>query len=292
MIELGSLSNGHKPYLCRCLLAGNTGRAVPAPRRSFSGGCSSRSAVLKHRPAPAPNSAHPRRSRGQLTQRGAARPGPASELRWAHVLPALGSDREERAAGTGGGGERDPLPAARGDRRGRAAAAEARHRHPRPAQAAARPGGSRGQLRRLPSATLPGPSRLPAGQRLGPTPTAALDAGPAITGAGGCEREECACAARLGAEGAQAEPLLPAPGGRRAPAAMARRVVKGLLLLEAAGLLGALLLYRAMDRSRDFRYTMQKRFPSILEVYYKSNEWSGIHGIRENDQMAWLSSKN
>ncbi|XP_074899179.1 protein CEBPZOS [Buteo buteo] len=73
---------------------------------------------------------------------------------------------------------------------------------------------------------------------------------------------------------------------------MARRVVKGLLLLEAAGLLGALLLYRAMDRSQDFRYTMQKRFPSILEVYYKSNEWSGIHGIRENDQMMWLSSKN
>ncbi|KFO53593.1 hypothetical protein N302_08497, partial [Corvus brachyrhynchos] len=42
----------------------------------------------------------------------------------------------------------------------------------------------------------------------------------------------------------------------------------------------------------DFRYTMQKRFPSVLEVYYKSNEWSGIHGIRENDQMTWLSSKN
>uniref|UniRef100_A0A8B9IBV4 CEBOS protein n=2 Tax=Anser TaxID=8842 RepID=A0A8B9IBV4_9AVES len=42
----------------------------------------------------------------------------------------------------------------------------------------------------------------------------------------------------------------------------------------------------------DFRYTMQKRFPSILEVYYKSNEWSGIHGIKENDQMAWLSNKN
>ncbi|NXB97354.1 CEBOS protein, partial [Vidua macroura] len=43
---------------------------------------------------------------------------------------------------------------------------------------------------------------------------------------------------------------------------------------------------------QDFRYTMQKRFPSILEVYYKSNERSGIHGIRENDQMTWLSSKN
>ncbi|NXS84752.1 CEBOS protein, partial [Erpornis zantholeuca] len=43
---------------------------------------------------------------------------------------------------------------------------------------------------------------------------------------------------------------------------------------------------------QDFRYTMQKRFPSILEVYYKSNEWSGIHGIREDDQLTWLSSKN
>ncbi|KFO05032.1 hypothetical protein N312_09005, partial [Balearica regulorum gibbericeps] len=53
-------------------------------------------------------------------------------------------------------------------------------------------------------------------------------------------------------------------------------------------------LHQVTDLSflSDFRYKMQKRFPSILEVYYKSNEWSGIHGIRENDQMAWLSSKN
>uniref|UniRef100_A0A8C4P665 Uncharacterized protein n=1 Tax=Dromaius novaehollandiae TaxID=8790 RepID=A0A8C4P665_DRONO len=59
--------------------------------------------------------------------------------------------------------------------------------------------------------------------------------------------------------------------------AMARRAVAGLLLLEAAGLVGAMLLYRRMEHS---------------QVYYKSNEWSGIHGIRENDQMTWLSSKN
>ncbi|XP_047908047.2 protein CEBPZOS [Anser cygnoides] len=71
-----------------------------------------------------------------------------------------------------------------------------------------------------------------------------------------------------------------------------RRLLVGLVVLEAAALGGVLLLYRAMDISRDFRYTMQKRFPSILEVYYKSNEWSGIHGIKENDQMAWLSNKN
>ncbi|XP_030304113.1 protein CEBPZOS [Calypte anna] len=73
---------------------------------------------------------------------------------------------------------------------------------------------------------------------------------------------------------------------------MAKRVLKGLLVLELAGVFGAFLLYRAMDGSQDFRYTMQKRFPSVLEVYYKSNEWAGIHGKRENDQMTWLSSKN
>uniref|UniRef100_A0A8C5IDB6 Uncharacterized protein n=1 Tax=Junco hyemalis TaxID=40217 RepID=A0A8C5IDB6_JUNHY len=74
---------------------------------------------------------------------------------------------------------------------------------------------------------------------------------------------------------------------RKAPApAMARRVLRGLLLLEAAGLLGALLLYRAMDRSQGAAGF------SYFSVYYKSNERSGIHGIRENDQMTWLSSKN
>lgn len=51
---------------------------------------------------------------------------------------------------------------------------------------------------------------------------------------------------------AHVRPLPAVREGRRAPpaAVMARRVVTGLLLLEAAGLLGALLLYRAMDRSQ------------------------------------------
>ncbi|XP_049687005.1 protein CEBPZOS isoform X2 [Accipiter gentilis] len=79
-------------------------------------------------------------------------------------------------------------------------------------------------------------------------------------------QKRCANGGRCG-RSAHAQPLPAVTEGRRAPVAvMARRVVKGLLLLEAAGLLGALLLYRAMDRSQDFRYTMQKRFPSILEA--------------------------
>ncbi|XP_061845610.1 protein CEBPZOS [Colius striatus] len=107
---------------------------------------------------------------------------------------------------------------------------------------------------------------------------------PAITGTSCSERRESACAARATTKWLER--------GRGPAAEMARRAVKGLLLLEIGGVLGAILLYRAMDCSQDFRYAMQKRFPSILEVYYKSNEWSGIHGIREKDQMTWLSSKN
>ncbi|XP_055581971.1 protein CEBPZOS [Falco cherrug] len=163
-----------------------------------------------------------------------------------------------------------------------------------PARACPGRSGAEARLLRLLSATThsPGPSACPPGS----TAARTAGAGSAITrpregaaargaaGSGARQRRgraHGACAAAAGGA-----------GGVQAAAAMARRLLRGLLLLEAAGLLGALLLYRAMERSQDFRYTMQKRFPSILEVYYKSNEWSGIHGIRENDQMTWLSSKN
>ncbi|KAK1171941.1 protein CEBPZOS-like [Acipenser oxyrinchus oxyrinchus] len=71
----------------------------------------------------------------------------------------------------------------------------------------------------------------------------------------------------------------------------ARKIFKGVLLLELAGVVGAYCLFQRMNTSQDFRNTMNRRFPSILEVYYKSNEWAGIYGIREKDHEAW-SSKN
>ncbi|XP_043399333.1 protein CEBPZOS isoform X1 [Chelonia mydas] len=73
---------------------------------------------------------------------------------------------------------------------------------------------------------------------------------------------------------------------------LARKIFKGVLLLEVAGVAGAYLLFYRMDTSQDFRHTMNRRFPSILEVYYKSNEWAGVYGIRENDRLKWLSGKN
>ncbi|XP_030626244.1 protein CEBPZOS [Chanos chanos] len=67
----------------------------------------------------------------------------------------------------------------------------------------------------------------------------------------------------------------------------ARKIFKGVLLLEVIGVFGAYALFHKMNSSRDFRSTMSRTFPSVLEVYYKSNEWAGIYGIRELDQEAW-----
>nr|DBA26818.1 TPA: hypothetical protein GDO54_011027 [Pyxicephalus adspersus] len=52
----------------------------------------------------------------------------------------------------------------------------------------------------------------------------------------------------------------------------AKKVFKGVLFLELAGLFGVYVLYHKMDSS---------------QVYYKSNEWAGMHGKREKDAEAW-----
>ncbi|MCJ8743882.1 hypothetical protein PDJAM_G00099460 [Pangasius djambal] len=72
---------------------------------------------------------------------------------------------------------------------------------------------------------------------------------------------------------------------------VARRIFKGVLFLEVVGVFAAYGLYYRMNTSRDFRRTMNKRFPSILEVYYKSNEWAGNYGIREADQGVWSTGQ-
>nr|XP_056708482.1 protein CEBPZOS [Euleptes europaea] len=72
---------------------------------------------------------------------------------------------------------------------------------------------------------------------------------------------------------------------------LAKKIMKGVLILEVLGFGGAYVLYHEMDTSQDFRQKMNRRYPSILEVYYKCNEWSGIYGLRERDQETWLSSK-
>ncbi|XP_040080579.1 protein CEBPZOS isoform X2 [Oryx dammah] len=73
---------------------------------------------------------------------------------------------------------------------------------------------------------------------------------------------------------------------------LAKKIFKGVLVAELMGIFGAYFLFNKMNTSQDFRHTMSKKFPFILEVYYKSIEHSGTYGIREQDQEKWLSNKN
>ncbi|XP_026916651.2 protein CEBPZOS-like [Acinonyx jubatus] len=62
---------------------------------------------------------------------------------------------------------------------------------------------------------------------------------------------------------------------------LAKKICKGVLVVEFVGVFGAYFLFNKMDTSQDVRQTMSKKFPFILEVYYKSVEPSGMYGVRE-----------
>lgn len=68
---------------------------------------------------------------------------------------------------------------------------------------------------------------------------------------------------------------------------VAKRLLKAVIVVELLGVFGAYGLFHVMDSSRDFRNKVNRRFPSILKVYYQSNEWAGVYGIRESDREAW-----
>ncbi|XP_046877661.1 protein CEBPZOS-like [Hypomesus transpacificus] len=71
----------------------------------------------------------------------------------------------------------------------------------------------------------------------------------------------------------------------------AKRLFKGLVILEVVGVIGAYGLFHKMNTSQDFRNSMNRTLPSVLEVYYKSNETAGIYGIRESDTAAWSTKE-
>ncbi|XP_059516121.1 protein CEBPZOS isoform X1 [Myotis daubentonii] len=73
---------------------------------------------------------------------------------------------------------------------------------------------------------------------------------------------------------------------------LAKKIFKGVLVAEFLGVAGAYVLFNKMDTSQDFRQTMSKKFPFILEVYYKSIEYSGMYGVRQQDQEKWLNNKS
>ncbi|KAJ1066857.1 hypothetical protein K5549_020742, partial [Capra hircus] len=51
-------------------------------------------------------------------------------------------------------------------------------------------------------------------------------------------------------------------------------------------------LFKKVNTSQDFRQTMSKKFPFIMEVYYKSIEHSRMYTVRKQGQEKWLNSRN
>ncbi|XP_061667596.1 protein CEBPZOS-like [Syngnathoides biaculeatus] len=68
---------------------------------------------------------------------------------------------------------------------------------------------------------------------------------------------------------------------------LAKKLMKVVIVAELLGVFGVYALFHTMNTNQDFRSTMKRRFPSILEVYYKSNELAGVYGVRERDQLDW-----
>ncbi|KAK7906646.1 hypothetical protein WMY93_015258 [Mugilogobius chulae] len=73
----------------------------------------------------------------------------------------------------------------------------------------------------------------------------------------------------------------------RPQVAVAKRLMKALIVVELLGAFGAYGLFHQMNDSPDFRSKVNRHFPSVLEAYYLSNEWAGVSGIRERDREAW-----
>ncbi|KAL3052093.1 hypothetical protein OYC64_004780 [Pagothenia borchgrevinki] len=76
------------------------------------------------------------------------------------------------------------------------------------------------------------------------------------------------------------------------PASLAKTLMKGVIVVELLGVCGAYGLFHKMNGSQDFRGTMNRRLPSVLEVYYQSNEWAGVYGVREKDLAAWSANQD
>uniref|UniRef100_A0A3Q2GGE4 CEBPZ opposite strand n=1 Tax=Cyprinodon variegatus TaxID=28743 RepID=A0A3Q2GGE4_CYPVA len=64
---------------------------------------------------------------------------------------------------------------------------------------------------------------------------------------------------------------------------LARRLMKGVIVVELLGVLGAYALFHRMNNSREFRSTMNDKFPSVLEGKHGSER-----GSRTDRSGRWL----
>ncbi|KAK1889394.1 Protein CEBPZOS [Dissostichus eleginoides] len=60
-------------------------------------------------------------------------------------------------------------------------------------------------------------------------------------------------------------------------APLAKTLMKGAIVVELLGVFGAYCVFHKMNDS---------------QVYYKSNEWAGVYGVREKDLIAWSANQD
>ncbi|XP_026356385.2 protein CEBPZOS-like [Ursus arctos] len=65
---------------------------------------------------------------------------------------------------------------------------------------------------------------------------------------------------------------------------LAKMILKGVLEVALVSVFGAHFLFIKMSISQEFRQTISKKFPFILEVHYKSTEHSKMYRVRKQDQ--------
>ncbi|MEQ2194487.1 hypothetical protein XENOCAPTIV_030049 [Xenoophorus captivus] len=57
---------------------------------------------------------------------------------------------------------------------------------------------------------------------------------------------------------------------------LARKLMKGVIVVELLGVFGAYALFHKMNNSQEFRNTMNNKFPSVLEEPGQNTPWSAV----------------
>ena len=68
---------------------------------------------------------------------------------------------------------------------------------------------------------------------------------------------------------------------------MKKAIIRGVILVELAAVLGTFRVWRSMNSSQEYRKWMHDTYPTILEGYYKTADATGYGDVRAEDFKKW-----
>ncbi|XP_078593674.1 protein CEBPZOS-like [Branchiostoma floridae x Branchiostoma japonicum] len=68
---------------------------------------------------------------------------------------------------------------------------------------------------------------------------------------------------------------------------MRATLIKAVLFAEVGFIGASYIVWHRMNTSQDFRYYMHKKWPSVLEGFYKTGEMAGYRQARIEDYRTW-----